>query len=67
MDHKQAEVKVDSASDGEFAYDVGDSIQPVKGGTRHDAKDMTRMGKSQELRVRLLLEDSSTQLHTDNE
>lgn len=51
MENKQPEVKVDSASDGEFAYEVGDTIQPVKGGTRYDAKDMTRMGKEQELRV----------------
>ena len=54
MDKQHSEVKVDSASDGEFNYEVGDSIQPVKGGTRYDAKDMTRMGKSQELRVTLL-------------
>ena len=51
MDEQQAEVKVDSASDGSFNYQVGDTIQPAKGGTRFDAKDMTRMGKDQELRV----------------
>ena len=51
MENKQPDVKVDSASDGDFAYEVGDTIQPVKGGTRYDAKDMTRMGKEQELRV----------------
>lgn len=47
----QTEVKVDSASDGDFAYEVGDTIQPIKGGTRNDVKDMSRMGKNQELRV----------------
>ena len=47
----QSQVKTDSASDGEFAYEVGDTIQAVKGGTRNDVKDMTRMGKNQQLRV----------------
>lgn len=52
LDNKlEPQVKVDSASDGDFANEVGDTIQPVKGGTRQDVKDMTRMGKNQELRV----------------
>ena len=49
----QSQVKARSASDGEFAYELGDTIQPPKGGTRHDVKDMARMGKDQELRVRI--------------
>ena len=52
MDKQEPEVKVDSASDGAFDYEVGDSIQSsMKGGNKFDARDMTRMGKSQELRV----------------
>ena len=52
MDKQEPEVKVDSASDGAFDYEVGDSIRSsMKGGNKFDARDMTRMGKSQELRV----------------
>lgn len=40
-----------SSVDGEFNYETGDSIQGRKGGTRYDVRDMTRMGKQQELRV----------------
>lgn len=44
-------VDVDSLPDGEFSYELGDSIQGQKGGTRQDVRDMFRMGKQQELRV----------------
>ena len=49
----QSQVKARSALDGEFAYELGDTMQPLKDGTRHDVKDMARMGKDQELWVKI--------------
>lgn len=44
-------IDVDPLPDGEFSYELGDLIRGQKGGTRQDVRDMSRMGKQQELRV----------------
>ena len=51
MDKQQTNIETKSVPD--LTYEDGEPIQGQKGGTRNDVYDMTRMGKKQELRVRI--------------
>lgn len=53
MDDKSAEVQAAVAENGELYSNYGTSLSEEKRGTDSDQLDMFRMGKTQEMRVRL--------------